>query len=166
MEWKYIKLWVMLHAKFVWMWHRRRGSALCVARLHSVNARLWSFHQLVGFSCKVKRVSHVRIVYLLRLRWTPPAALLLKHIWLIHLHHWNANSNDFSIVNSWCGTLRFDNVPWAGGEGSGEGRDEAWQETEGVLACEAEVDEGQDDASVDNVAQDWGKDVFSQTSDQ
>lgn len=113
MEWKCIKLWVMLHAKFVWMWHRRRGSALCVARIHSVNARLWSllctnwtFHQLVGFSCKVKRVSHVRIVYLLRLRWTPLAALLLKYIWLIHLHHWTPFS-DFSIVNSWCGTLLF-----------------------------------------------------------
>lgn len=57
-------------------------------------------------------------------------------------------------------------IPGAGSEGSGEGCDEAWQETEGVLACEAKVDEGQDNASVDNVAQDWSKDIFSQTSDQ
>ena len=57
-------------------------------------------------------------------------------------------------------------VPWASGEGRGEGCDEAWQETEGVLACEAEVDEGQDDAAVDNVAQDRSKYIFSQTSDQ
>lgn len=57
-------------------------------------------------------------------------------------------------------------IPGAGGEGGGEGRDEARQEAVGVLACEAEVDEGQDDASVNNVPQDGGKDVFPQTSDQ
>jgi len=56
-------------------------------------------------------------------------------------------------------------VPGAGGEGCGEGRDEAWQEAVRVLACEAKVDEGQDDASVDDVAQDRGEDVFPQTGD-
>lgn len=61
----------------------------------------------------------------------------------------------------WC-----DSIPGAGGKGSGEGCDKAWQETEGILACEAKVDERQDDPPVDNVAQDWGEDVFPQTSDQ
>lgn len=64
------------------------------------------------------------------------------------------------------GTMWCDSVPGAGGKGRGEGRDEARQETEGVLAREAKVDEGQDDAPVDDVAQDWSEDVFPQTGDQ
>lgn len=59
-----------------------------------------------------------------------------------------------------------DRIPGAGGEGSGERCNEARQETVGVLACETEVDERQDNSSMDNVAQDWSKDVFPQTSDQ
>lgn len=62
--------------------------------------------------------------------------------------------------------LNCDSLPGAGGEGGGEGCDEAWQETEGVLASQTKVDEGQDDASVDNVAQNRSKDVFSQAGDQ
>lgn len=57
-------------------------------------------------------------------------------------------------------------LPRAGGEGGGEGRDEARQEAERVLARGGEVDERQDDASVDNVAQDGSEDVFSQAGDQ
>lgn len=72
----------------------------------------------------------------------------------------------FTYQYSSYGSLWCDSIPGAGGKGSGEGGDEAWQETERVLACEAEVDERQDDASVDDVAQDRSKDVFSQTSDQ
>lgn len=60
-----------------------------------------------------------------------------EHVWPVRLRCW---------------TVRCDGVPRAGGEGGGEGRDEAWQEAKGVLVCEAEVDEGQDDASVDYVA--------------
>lgn len=57
-------------------------------------------------------------------------------------------------------------LPGAGGEGGGEGRNEARQETERVLARGGEVDERQDDASVKDMAQDRGEDVFSQTGDQ
>lgn len=57
-------------------------------------------------------------------------------------------------------------LPWAGGEGGGEGRDEARQEAERVPARAGEVDERQDDAAVNNVAQDRSEDVFSQTGDQ
>ena len=57
-------------------------------------------------------------------------------------------------------------LPGAGGEGGGEGSNEARQETERVLARGGEVDERQDDASVKDMAQDRGEDVFSQTGDQ
>lgn len=67
-----------------------------------------------------------------------------------------------SSASPWCDTC----VPGACGEGGGEGRDQARQETEGVLASEAKVDERQDNATVDNVAQDRSKDVFSQTGNQ
>lgn len=57
-------------------------------------------------------------------------------------------------------------VPGAGGEGRGERCDESRQETERIFSSEAEVDERQDDAPVDNVTQDGGEDVLPQTSDQ
>lgn len=57
-------------------------------------------------------------------------------------------------------------LPGAGGEGGGEGRDEARQETERVLACEGKVDERQDNASVNNMAQDGSDDVLPQAGDQ
>ena len=56
--------------------------------------------------------------------------------------------------------------PGAGGEGGGEGGDEARQEGEGVLAGEGKVDEGQDDAAVDDVSQDGCEDVLPQAGDQ
>ena len=52
-------------------------------------------------------------------------------------------------------------MPGAGGEGSGEGGDEARQEAEGVLPGETKVDEGQNNPPVDDVTQDGGKDVLS-----
>lgn len=50
--------------------------------------------------------------------------------------------------------MRGDSVPGAGGKSCGEGRDEARQESERVLAREAKIDERQDDAPVDDVSQD------------
>lgn len=57
-------------------------------------------------------------------------------------------------------------LPGAGGKGGGEGRDEAGQEAEGVLACEPKVDERQDDPPVDDMTQDRGEYVFPQTGHQ
>lgn len=60
----------------------------------------------------------------------------------------------------------YNKLPGAGGKGSGERCDEARQETVGVCTSEAEVDKRQDNTTMDDVAQDRGENVLSQTSDQ
>lgn len=57
-------------------------------------------------------------------------------------------------------------LPGAGSKGCGERCDEARQETEGVFTSEPKVDKRQDNATMDDVAQDRGKNVLPQTSDQ
>lgn len=79
---------------------------------------------------------------------------------------WTEEEEPLAVILFYCGWSWEESVPGAGGERCGERRYESRQETVGVFSRQAEVDERQDEGSVNNVSEDRGEDVLSQTGDQ